>query len=506
MSNFVSLLPFYILLVPVIGLIGLFWFKKKLNHRVFTLGILMLNLLLSMLLWFYFDNFRKGFQFVTNLRGLHFWESYDFFFLQPEFNFFAPTLGVDGFSIFFIILTNFIMIICLLVNWEKKKHHQVFCNIILFMDFLILGVFLTLDLFFFFVFFESILIPMFLIILYWGSSNKKIRAAYYLFMYTIVGSIFMLFAILLIYIDKGTTDIIVLTELAKDQVTMFSYEKQKLLWICFFIAFSIKVPMFPFYLWLPEAHVEAPTFGSIILASLLLKFGGYGFLRVSLNLLPEASIYFSPIVYSFGIISILFASITAVRQADFKRIIAYSSIAHMNFTIIGIFIIVTKSIAGSILVMLGHGLISTGMFFIVGILYDRHHSRLVRYYGGLVQVMPLLAVFFFIFTLGNIGFPGTFNFLGELLVMVGVIEQNIFVTLCIGLSILLGIFYSMWLFNRIIFGSPKIKSIFKYKDMNLREITIASFLAILIIAIGIFPAVITDSLEVTVEELVKKYY
>ena len=312
-----------------------------------------------------------------------------------------------------------------------------------------LAVFCMLDLLLFYVFFESVLLPMFLIIGVWGSRERKIRAAYQFFLYTLIGSLFMLLAILLIYFQTGTTDLQVLF------VSEFSLQRQFLLWFAFFASFAVKVPMIPVHIWLPEAHVEAPTSGSVILAGVLLKLGTYGFVRYSIPLFPDASVYFTPLVYTMSIIGIIYASLTTLRQIDLKKIIAYSSVAHMGFVTLGLFSLNIQGIEGALLLMLSHGFVASSLFLCIGVLYDRTHTRLVKYYGGLVHVMPLFSVFFLIFTMGNLSLPGTSSFVGEFLILVGVFQTNPFVATCAATGMILGGAYSIWLYNRVVFGNLK---------------------------------------------------
>lgn len=312
-----------------------------------------------------------------------------------------------------------------------------------------LAVFCMLDLLLFYVFFESVLLPMFLIIGVWGSRERKIRAAYQFFLYTLIGSLFMLLAILLIYFQTGTTDLQVLF------VSEFSLQRQLLLWFAFFASFAVKVPMIPVHIWLPEAHVEAPTSGSVILAGVLLKLGTYGFVRYSIPLFPEASVYFTPLIYTLSIIGVIYASLTTLRQIDLKKIIAYSSVAHMGFVTLGLFSLNVQGIEGALFLMLSHGFVASALFLCIGVLYDRTHTRLVKYYGGLVHVMPLFSVFFLIFTMGNLSLPGTSSFVGEFLILVGVFQTNPFVATFAATGMILGGAYSIWLYNRVVFGNLK---------------------------------------------------
>ena len=322
---------------------------------------------------------------------------------------------------------------------------------------------------------------MFLIVGVWGSRQRKIRAAYQFFLYTLIGSLLMLLALLNIYFQTGATDLQILW------YTQFSELSQIFLWLAFFASFAVKVPMVPFHIWLPEAHAEAPTAGSVILAGILLKMGGYGFLRFSLPMFPLASIFFTPLIFTLSLIAIIYASLTTLRQVDLKKIIAYSSVSHMGFVTIGIFSLNLQGIEGSILLMLSHGLVSSSLFLCIGILYDRYETRIIKYYSGLIQVMPIFGIFFLFFTFSNLGFPGTSSFVGEILVLLGSFQINKVLTLFASLGMIFGAAYSIWLFNRIIFGSLKLKYFSSFQDISRREFWILSPLLILVLWMGIYP-------------------
>merc|ERR1712127_701668 len=310
--------------------------------------------------------------------------------------------------------TTLLIPLCLLVSWNSIQNNlKEYLISFLVMEFFLIGVFCILDVLLFYIFFESVLIPMYLIIGIWGSRERKIRAAYFFFLYTLLGSVLMLLAILYIYYQVGTTDYEILV------TTLFTLKEQKLLWIAFFASFATKVPMVPMHIWLPEAHVEAPTSGSVILAGVLLKLGTYGLIRFSLPLFPEASYFFTPLVYTISVIGIIYTSFTAIRQTDFKRIIAYTSVAHMNLVIVGMFSFNSIGLEGALLQSLSHGFVASALFLIIGVVYERHHTRMVKYYGGLVHVMPLYTFIFLFFTMANIGLPGTSSFIGEFLILVG---------------------------------------------------------------------------------------
>lgn len=397
------------------------------------------------------------------------------------------TIGIDGVSLSFFLLTSFLIPLCILNSWNNIKYRLKEFMITLFViEFLLLNIFCVLDLFFFYIFFESILIPMLFLIGIWGSRQRKTHAVYLFFFYTFVGSIFMLIALLIIYSECQTFDLRILLTMP------LSHNKELLLWPAFFFAFAVKVPMFPFHIWLPEAHVEAPTVGSVILAGILLKLGGYGLFRFVLPLFPYASYYYTPIVYLLSVIAIIYASCTTIRQVDLKKIIAYASVAHMNYVTLGLFSTSLQAITGSIFLMWSHGLVSSALFFCVGFLYDRYKTRLIKYYQGLVNVMPIFSVVFMLLTLANISFPGTSNFIGEFLVLVGLIENNVFAVFCGLLGVILGAVYAMWLYNRIIFGT--LNDLFKhhFADLSFKEFVVVLPLIVLIFILGLFPNALID--------------
>jgi len=407
--------------------------------------------------------------------------------------------GVDGTSIFFVVLTTYLIPFCLMISWAAKPNRlKEYTIAFLILESLLILVFTVLDLLLFYVFFESVLIPMFLIIGIWGSRERKIHAAYQFFLYTFLGSVFMLLGILIIYLNVGTTDVQILLS------TVFSNELQIILWLTFFASFAVKVPMVPFHIWLPEAHVEAPTAGSVLLAGILLKLGTYGFLRFSLPLFPYASVYFTPLVFTMSVIAIIYTSLTTIRQIDLKKIIAYASVGHMNFVTIGLFSFNLQAIEGSLLVMLSHGLVSSALFICVGILYDRYKTRIIKYYRGLTVTMPIFAVFFMFLTLANISFPGTFSFVGEFLILLGAFQENTTVTLLASTGMILGTAYSIWLYNRISFGSIT-ASLNYFNDITAREFYILIPFVILIVVFGIYPDIILQVFEtkLTVSPLLK---
>lgn len=332
--------------------------------------------------------------------------------------------------------------------------------------------------------------PMFLIIGIWGSRLRKIQAAYQFFLYTFFGSMFMLFSIIYIYNTVGTTDYITLICFS------FPFDVQKILWLAFFVSFAVKIPMVPFHTWLPEAHVEAPTAGSVLLAGVLLKLGTYGLIRFSITLFPDASSYFLPLVFLLSLISVIYTSMTTLRQIDLKKIIAYSSVAHMNLVVIGLFSLHIIGMEGGLMLMLSHGLVSPALFLCVGVLYDRYKTRLVNYYGGLALLMPLFSALFLAFTMANMGFPGTSAFIGEFLILLGSFDTNSLVSFFASVSVVLSAAYSVWLFNRIMFG-PVNEYLDHYSDLNKAEFTVLFFTVIIVLLVGIFPNTILEYLHVT---------
>jgi proton-translocating NADH-quinone oxidoreductase chain M len=437
--------------------------------RFFALSASGLSLILSSILLTQFDSNVYYFQnIVTYSLGSSFFNlSYSF--------------GIDGISIFFFFLSSLLIFICILFVWNEINYKN-YALTLLIIELFLLIIFSVLDLFIFYIFFEAILIPMYLMIGFWGSRERKIRAAYLFFFYTLGGSIMMLIGILYIYSVTGTLNLEYLL------AWNFTQTEQLFLWLAFFLSFASKIPMFPFHIWLPEAHVEAPTVGSVLLAGILLKLGVYGFLRFSLTLFPEASFFFSPLVYLLSLIGILYASMTAIRQTDLKRIVAYSSIAHMNLVTLGIFSFNTLGIEGAIIQSISHGFVSGGMFLLVGILYDRYHSRFLYYYGGLVHMMPIYAVFFLIFTMANIALPGTSSFVGEFLLLTSIYKTNVITCVISALGVILCGGYSLWLYNRVIFGNLKIDYTLKFTDMNFREFSALIPLLFFIFVMGLYPS------------------
>jgi NADH-quinone oxidoreductase subunit M len=366
------------------------------------------------------------------------------------------------------------------------------------METLMLGVFCSLDLVIFYLFFEGGLIPMFLIIGIWGGP-KRVYSAFKFFLFTLLGSVLMLIAIISIYWITGTTDVIQLLDMRIPQ------EYQYLLWLAFFSSFAVKLPMWPFHTWLPDAHVEAPTAGSVILAAILLKMAGYGFIRFSLGLFPVASDYFTPLIFTLSIIAIIYTSLVALMQDDMKKLIAYSSVAHMGFVTIGIFSLTKQGLDGSIIQMMSHGLISAALFLCVGVVYDRYHSRMISSYGGLVNIMPKYALVFMIFVLAALGLPGTSGFVGEFLVLVGTFQVNIFVAVLASLGVVLAAAYMLWLYKRVIFGKMASSEIKEMADLNKTEIYVFASLVFLTLFFGIYPEPLFNTIDISVNNLIDNY-
>ena len=480
----------YLFILPLVGISFLFITpsNRHLLLKQIAFSTACITFIVSLLIWIFFNKFTGNFQFVTQV----FWVN------SLNLNL---TLGIDGISLFFLLLTTLLIPLCLLVSWNSiNKYLKEYLISFLIMELFLIGVFCVLDLLLFYIFFESVLIPMFLIIGVWGSRERKIRAAYFFFLYTLLGSVLMLLSIIYIYYQVGSTDYEILLTFS------FSALEQKIMWFTFFASFATKVPMVPVHLWLPEAHVEAPTAGSVILAGVLLKLGTYGFIRFSLPLFPIACFYFAPLVYAFSAIGIVYTSFTAIRQTDFKRIIAYTSVAHMNLVMLGIFSFNVIGIEGAILQSLSHGFVASALFLIIGVVYDRHHTRMVKYYGGLVHVMPIYITIFLFFTMANIGLPGTSSFIGEFLILVGSFQVNTSITFIGATGMIIGGCYSLWLFNRIAYGNLKTQYFNYFLDLNKREFL--TFLPLILgtISMGLLPNIFLNPMHLSINNLIELMY
>jgi len=478
-----------LILLPSIGALFIFFSKssneKYQSSKYIALFISIANFLLSLYLWSVFDKSATEFQYVENREWLSGYVNYK--------------VGVDGISILFILLTTFITPICIIsVNATIKHRLKDFLVAILIMETLMIGVFCSLDLVIFYLFFEAGLIPIFLIIGIWGG-ERRVYSAFKFFLYTLLGSVLMLIAIISIYWITGTTDVEKLYEIGIGE------QYQNLLWLAFFFFFSVKTPMWPVHTWLPDAHVEAPTAGSVLLAAILLKMAGYGFIRFSVGLFPVASEYFTPLVFALSLVAIVYTSLVALMQEDMKKLIAYSSVAHMGFVTLGIFTMTQQGIEGSIFQMISHGLVSAALFLCVGVVYERMHTRLISKYGGLVNIMPRYAIVFMVFTLGALGLPGTSGFIGEFLILMGAFKKNFLVATIASLGVILGAAYMLWLYKRIIFGEIINSEVRNMIDLKKFEIVILFLLVAPIIFFGFYPEPLINSVETSVSSLLELY-
>jgi len=455
------------------------------SSKYVALFVSFLNFFISIYLWYIFDSNTSDFQFVEDRLWLKGFINYK--------------VGIDGISILFIILTSLIAPLCIVsVNQTIKVKLKEFLIAILLMESLMIGVFCSLDLVIFYLFFEGGLIPMFLIIGIWGGP-RRVYSAFKFFLFTLLGSVLMLIAIISIYWINGTTDIVELYSLGID------VKYQNLLWLAFFSSFAVKTPMWPVHTWLPDAHVEAPTAGSVLLAAILLKMAGYGFIRFSIGLFPIASEYFVPLIYALSLVAIVYTSFVALMQEDMKKLIAYSSVAHMGYVTLGIFTVNQQGLEGSIVQMISHGLVSAALFLSVGVVYDRMHSRMIATYGGIVATMPKYALLFMIFTLAAIGLPGTSGFVGEFLILMGVFKKSFLVAVIASLGVILGAAYMLWLYKRVVFGKLINKDLLKMIDLNKSEIFILSCLAIPTLFFGFYPDPLLNTISVSIESLIDTY-
>mgnify|MGYP001441392696 FL=1 len=490
MTNFpwLSVITF----APMIGVLFILLIRgnpevEARNTRAVALWTSLITFAVSMGIWVKFDNAIVGFQFEEKAVWM---ESLGL----------AYHLGVDGISMFFILLSTLLTVLCIAASWisitDRVKEYMIS---FLVLETLMIGMFSALDLILFYVFFEGVLIPMFLIIGVWGGPRRN-YAAFKFFLYTLVGSVLMLLAILTMIFESGTADITTL--LNHD----FPVSLQPWLWLAFFASFAVKVPMWPVHTWLPDAHVEAPTAGSVILAGVLLKFGGYGFLRFSLPMFPIASADFTPFIFGLSVIAIIYTSLVALAQEDMKKLIAYSSVAHMGFVTMGCFAANQQGIEGAIIQMLSHGVVSAALFLVVGIVYDRIHSREISSYGGLVHRMPFYAFIFMIFMLASVGLPGTSGFVGEFLILIGTFQVNTWVALLGATGVIIGAAYMLYLYRRVIFGELTKEDLKKILDVSPREIAVFAPLILIVFFMGIYPIPFLDVMHSSVENLIERYH
>ncbi len=481
-----SLLTF----LPLVGALFIFSIRGDnetvaLNARSVALWTTGINFFLSLYIWFNFDPSTADFQFVEKVEWMP--------ILGLQYH-----MGIDGISMLFVLLTTLLSPICILASWEAiQTRVKEYMISFLVLETLMVGMFCALDLMVFYIFFEGVLIPMFLIIGIWGGP-RRVYAAFKLFLYTLLGSVLMLLAMFAMYVDANTTNIVQLMN------HNFPAELQTWLFLAFFASFAVKVPMWPVHTWLPDAHVEAPTAGSVILAGVLLKFGGYGLLRFSLPMFPLATVDFTPMVYTLSIIAVVYTSFVALVQEDMKKLIAYSSVAHMGFVTIGAFTLTIQGVEGAIYVMLSHGIVSAALFLIVGVVYDRIHSRDIEVYGGLVHRMPSYALTFMFFMLASVGLPGTGGFIGEFLVLLGAFQVNAWVCALAALGVILGAAYMLYLYRRIIFGELTKDVLKNIADMSPREWAVFAPLIILTLWMGIYPLPFLDIMHVSVENLLQQ--
>ena len=478
-----------LIFIPVVGIFFMLLIRnnddqssQNLKHT--ALWITFLNFIISLSLLFSFDLNNPDFQFVEKYAWIESGISYH--------------LGIDGVSILFVILTTMLVPICILASYESIKFSvKEYLISFLALETFMIGVFCSLDLVLFYLFFEGGLIPMFLIIGIWGG-ERRVYSTFKFFLYTLAGSVFMLLAIIYIFISTGTTDVETLL------VYNFTTNEQLILWIAFFTSFMVKIPMWPFHTWLPDAHVEAPTAGSVILAGVLLKMAGYGFIRFSIGFFPDASEFFAPFIFSLSVIAIIVTSLIALVQEDIKKLIAYSSVAHMGFVTLGIFTFTVQGIEGGIIQMISHGIVSAALFLCVGVVYDRLHTREIARYGGLVSKMPFYSFSFMIFILASLGLPGTSGFVGEFLVLLSIFTVNTYFAIFATTGVVLAATYSLWLYRRIIFGALIKDDLSEMFDLTRREIIIFLPLIILTVFIGLYPKPIINIIEPSTEKIVNQ--
>lgn len=475
-----------LLLIPIIGSLILLPMSEESKSSVTlmkqtALVVSLINFIVSIVLWGEFDSSSVQYQFVQEFNQLSFCHFH---------------IGIDGISLYFVLLTTFITPLCILANWDNIKFGmKYFLIAFLLMETLLIAVFVVLDLMLFYIFFESVLIPMFLVVGIWGGSVTRIRASFLLFLYTLAGSLFMLLAIMVIYYNIGSTDFTIIS------LSGMSLDSQKILWLAFFLSFAVKTPLVPFHMWLPRAHAEAPLAGSILLAGLFLKLATYGYLRILINFMPDATSYFSPLVQTIAIVTLIYSSLATIRQVDFKALVAYSSISHMAIVVLGLFSNTIIGIEGAIALSIAHGVISPAMFTLVGgVLYDRFHTRVIRYYRGMTVYMPVFALLFFLTTAFNMAVPLSLNWIGEFMSLSGVFQKSPIIGLLGASGIVLSACYSIFLFNRISFGAYS-QYLSYTTDISRREFMVMFPLLLVAVIFGIMPNIILNDLHVVVTDL-----
>ena len=457
------------------------------NARNMALWTSTVTFALSLLIWFGFERGTAAFQFVEKVAWM------------PLFGI-GYHVGVDGISMPFVLLSTLLTPLCVIASWDAiQKRVKEYMIAFLVLETMMVGMFCALDFVVFYLFFEAVLIPMFLIIGIWGG-GRRVYAAFKFFLYTLTGSVLMLLAILAIYFDQGSSDIPTLL------TGRLPSELQTWLWLAFFASFAVKIPMWPVHTWLPDAHVEAPTAGSVILAGVLLKMGGYGFLRFSVPMLPEATEFFTPLVYSLSVVAVIYTSLVALAQEDMKKLIAYASVAHMGFVTIGIFTVTQQGIEGAMFQMLSHGIVSAALFLVVGVVYDRLHTRMIDRYDGLVARMPVYALIFMVFMLASVGLPGTGGFVGEFLVIIGAFQVNTWVALLAATGMVLGAAYMLYLYRRIVFGVMTKIDLKDILDVNRREALVFAPLIVIVLWMGIYPSSFIDVMAASVGNVVDNYH
>ncbi|HKH65985.1 MAG TPA: NADH-quinone oxidoreductase subunit M [Reyranella sp.] len=478
-----------VLFLPLLGVAALALVPAGDGRTVRTLSLAVMVVQLALTAWLYarFDSGVGGLQFETRVPWIAAWGvSYQ--------------IGLDGYNILLVMMTAFLGPLVVAGAFTAiAKDVKLFYAMVFLVQFAMMGTFLAQDLFLFYVFWETMLIPMFLIIGVWGGP-RRVYAAFKFFLYTLLGSVLMLLAIIAIYWQLGSTDMVVAMERLQ-----LPFIWQCYLWLAFFASFAVKVPMWPVHTWLPDAHVEAPTAGSVILAGVLLKMGGYGFLRLSIPLLPEATQYFAPLIFGLSIVAVIYTSLVALVQEDMKKLIAYSSVAHMGFVTIGAFVLNVQGVHGSLFQMLSHGIVSAALFLCVGVVYDRMHTREIAAYGGLVHRMPRYAFTFLFFTLASVGLPGLSGFVGEFLVLLGAFKANTWVATLAATGLILGAAYALWLYRKVVFGELTKDSLKGILDMNRREIAVFLPPVLLSLWMGVYPASFLDPMAASVDKLVGDY-